>query len=183
MTQRWNPASGRFEPFSPGERRYPLLTSVQRGQIDTIEASSNGLIHYFPCHVRLRDGTWRDHVFFAESSEYIRVWGVWPDQDKGKREVKIEDVLEIKESPSRLPRHLAQMLYDAGESGMGYLLFALRYDDMTMTYHVTGGAVDFVTLPEGKAIKNIETVIPHVGREQKNIANPPEYAWCLYTKE
>jgi hypothetical protein len=91
--------------------------------------------------------------------------------------------LEIQESPSRLPRHYAQMLYDAGESGMGYLLFALRYHDLTMTYHVTGGAVDFVTLPEGKAIKDIQTVIPHASRDQKNIANSPEYAWCLYTKE
>jgi hypothetical protein len=188
MTKRWNPTSSRYEEFSAGERRYPVLTASQRSQLDAIQPSilpslGSLSISYFPCRVKLRDATWSDHVFIAESSEYIRVWGVWPDQDKAKRGVKIEDVLEIQESPSRLPRHFAQMLYDAGESGMGYLLFALRYNDLTMTYHVAGGAVDFVTLPEGKAVKDIKTVLPHEGRNQKNLLPTPEYAWCLYTKE
>jgi hypothetical protein len=70
MTKRWNPASGRYEEFSAGERRYPVLTANQRSQLDDIEPSLGSFsVRYFPCQVRLRDETWRDHVFIAESSE------------------------------------------------------------------------------------------------------------------
>ena len=111
--------------FSPGTRRYPVLPEALRCQLDRIEPATDGVVRYFPCKVRLTDESWQDYVFLVESSEYIQIWGVWPNQDAGKREIRLENVVEIQESASRLPRPLAQILYDAGESGMGYLLFGI----------------------------------------------------------
>jgi len=180
--QRWNPTTGQFEAYSPGERRYPELPPKLLSQFDAIEPSFDGIVHYYPCRVRLRSNLWENCVYLAESSEYIRAWGVWPDEDQGKLEVKIEEVEEIQESPLRLPLRFARVLYKAGESGMGYTLFALRYEDSSVSYHLAGNAIDFIALPDGKSIKNVATVLPHHGRDQTNLVRSPKYSWCLFTK-
>jgi hypothetical protein len=130
---------------------------------------------------QLLGGISKECVYVVESSEYIRKWGVWPNQDSGKREVKIEDVIEIQESPCRLPARFAQSLYAAGESGMGYLVFGIRYRDGSFSYHIAGNAVDFVNIPAGKTIDEIESVVPHAGRDQQDLFRAPNYAWCLHS--
>jgi hypothetical protein len=39
--------------------------------------------------------------------------------------VAIQDVTQIADSPVRLPAELANQLYAAGESGMGYVVFTV----------------------------------------------------------
>jgi hypothetical protein len=138
------------------------------------------MMKYHPCGVTLKDGTKQDCVYIVAADDYIRVWGVWPDQDEGKHEIRIEDVREIDQSPSRLPPTMAQRLYDAGESGMGYVLFELSYVDGSRSAHVSGNAVDFIRLPDGKSLRDIVEVHPHAGRQTQARLSAREYYWCLF---
>jgi hypothetical protein len=168
-----------YKPFTPGERAYPSMTSAVTEQVSRVATTSDGGLAYCPCSVLLVDGTIVDCVFLVEAQAYIRPWGVWPDQDSGKREVRIQYVVHVRESPHRLPASLAQRLYDAGESGMGYVLFEIEYRDGSRSAHVSGNAVDFVRLAEGKVMSDAIAVYPHEGRN-KHLIEAPEYAWCLY---
>ena len=167
--------------FFSGERSYPALPANLREQIARIPSASDGLLRYCPCEVSLRDSNIVDCVYVVEANEYIRAWGVWPDQDSGKREIKIQNVVQIRESPSRLPANLAQVLYDAGESGMGYVVFEIEYSDGSRSAHCSGNAVDFVNLAHGMMMSDVVAVHPHEGRG-KALLKMPEYYWCLYGK-
>jgi hypothetical protein len=180
--ERWNDQMCRYEPFSPGARKYPPLSEYLRAELERISSVSDGMMEYHPCKVRLKDGRWQDFVYVVDADDYIRVWGVWPDQDKGKWEVGIEDVAAIAESPSRLPPAFAQRLYEAGESGMGYVLFELSYSDGLRSAHLSGNAVDFVQLPEDKTPKDIVDVHPHAGRDARERFSAHDYYWCLIGK-
>jgi hypothetical protein len=65
---------------------------------------------------------------------------------------------------------------------MGYTLFALCYNDLSISYHVAGNLLDFVTLPEGKKINDLKTVLPHKKGDQTNLLRTPEYSWCLFSE-
>lgn len=171
-----------YEPFSPGERVYPPLPTNLSAQASQIPTTHYNILTYCPCSAILRDGRQVDCVYFVEAAPYIKMWGIWPDQDKGKLEVKIGDVIRIEPSPYCLPAQFAQRLYDAGESGMGYTVFEIQYRDGSRSAHLTGGAVDFVNLPSGKSMSDIQSVHPHKGRNSEHIRSP-HYYWCLYSKD
>lgn len=179
--KRWNKATGRYERFTPGERQYPTVPPKLVPQLEAIAPSEDNGMTYRPCRVVLDDGTAVDCAFLVDAQQYIRAWGVWPDQDEGKREVSISDVTQIESSPFRLPAELAMRLYDAGESGMGYMLFEIRYRDGSRSSHISGNAVDFVNLAPGKNMHDVEEVIPHAGRDTRPQLDAPEYSWCLYS--
>jgi hypothetical protein len=89
-------------------------------------------------------------------------------------------VIEISESPSRLPVDIANELYKAGESGMGYCAFLLEFKDGSRQAYVTGNAVDFIPMPNGKSLGDITRVIPHEGRNDENSLSGHKYFWCLF---
>lgn len=134
----------------------------------------------------MKDGTLLDRVYLVSQAPWIKVWGVYPNQDLGKSEVLVEDILSIAESPSRLPASFANDLYRAGESGMGYIVFTVVFR-RTIPFlrrrksYVTGNAVDFIDYPLGKGPKDVVSVLPHVGRRVWNKASP-RYCWCLYSE-
>ena len=70
-----------------------------------------------------------NRVYVVSEQSYIRSWGVWPEDDSGKALIAIEEVQDLRESHSRLPAEFANRLYDAGESGMGYRIFTVVFDD------------------------------------------------------
>ena len=76
-----------------------------------------------PCRVTLEDGRIFDTVYIQPEMPYLRSWGVYPEDDRGKRFVKIEDVVKVEDSATRLPARFANQIYDHGESGMGYTIF------------------------------------------------------------
>lgn len=144
---------------------------------------SNDLtIEYRPCQVNLKNGNKIDNVYIQEEQSYLKTWGVTPDSDPEKRYVLIEDVIEITESPNRLRPELANKIYEAGESGMGYFLYKLILDNGQTIDVCVGNAVDFVSLPNGLSTKNIKDVLPHKA-SRKNYVAGPEYYWCLYKEE
>ena len=90
--------------------------------------SSQCMMEYFPCMVLFANGEQHDCVYVADAKSYIRAWGVWPDDDPGKREIAIQDMAQIQPSPNRLPARFAREMYAVGESGLGYCIsrFAFR---------------------------------------------------------
>lgn len=161
--------------------RYPALLESLRSRLAAIEPSKSGNLDYYPCQVLLRAGTVIDRVYVIAEAPYISRWGVYPDQDRGKSSIEIADVASISESPSRLPARFANRLYEAGESGMGYQIFTVIFSDDMKQAYLTGNAVDFIEYPEGKSMKDVTNVLPHVGRDQ-NPQRGPKYYWCLYSK-
>jgi hypothetical protein len=153
-------------------------------QILSIEPSVDGKLKYRPCLVTLRDGRRRDFVYVQEVEEYLRYWGVLPDDDEGKRSVDFREVVAVEESPNRLPVDIANRLYDRGESGMGYYTFTLILQDGSEIVCLTGGAVDFVELPQGVSVGDV-TGVSHIGWRERlsegGYAETAPYAWCLYS--
>lgn len=94
-------------------------------QLSRVPPSLGPYCGYRPCRVTLRSGQTDDVVYIAKAESYIAAWGVRPEDDAAKRSVSIADVVDITESPRRLPATFANRLYDSGESGMGYSVFTV----------------------------------------------------------
>ncbi|WP_156367742.1 hypothetical protein [Brevundimonas sp. Leaf363] len=148
-------------------------------QIATVEPT-DGL--YRPCLVRLRDGSGLDCVYLVEAQLWFDRWGVWPEDDQGKRYLNLEDVAAIADSPSRLPATIANTLYAGGETGMGYTIFTVRFRDGSYVAVVTGNAVDFITYPPGQSKETVVNALPHIGRDDPKRTQAPPYYWCLYER-
>jgi len=169
-----------------GPSRYPKLPPHLAEQLRRVTPSVDRGITYYPCCVRLNDGTKLDRVYVVAEIPFIKIWGVYPDQDRGKAEVLVSNIASVEDSPTRLPAAFANQLYRAGESGMGYSLFTAIFKSSDSSVqssqaYVTGGAVDFIDYPEGKGPKDVVRVLPHVGRES-NYMHGPKYYWCLYSE-
>jgi len=166
-------------PYIPGKRSYQALPANLRAAWSAIAPSIDGKLQYRPCSVTLNDGATIPCVYVMDAQSYIDVWGIWPEDDKGKRYVLIENVASISESPLRMPAKFANELYRAGESGMGYCLFTLLFSDGSRQAYVSGNAVDFVHLPSGKTMADIREALPHEGRAETQ-KQSPKYFWCLF---
>jgi hypothetical protein len=137
---------------------------------------------YFPCRVTLRDGRILDTVYIEPEMPYLRWWGVYPEDDRGKRFVQVEDVVKVEDSPTRLPAQFANQIYDHGESGMGYTIFTVVFSDGERQVCITGNAVDFIRYPSGKGPNDVLSVLPYKGRNSQQVGAPDWY-WCLYSGE
>lgn len=168
-----------YKPHLPGCKSFPPLPAALRAQWESIESSADGELEYRPCSVTLKNGTTLPCVYVMDAQAYIDVWGVWPEDDSGKRHISIADIASISDSPHRIPAHFANELYRAGESGMGYCIFTLVFSDNTKQVCLSGNAVDFVQLPPGKSAANIVAVMPHRERHADYVQSPP-YVWCLF---
>jgi hypothetical protein len=135
---------------------------------------------YYPCCVVLTNGSVIDGVYVTAAQPYLDCWTVWPDQDPGKNEVKLQDVAEIRPSPNRIPPQFANKLHLASESGMGYLIFTAKFNDGSTKAYVVGNVVDFVVAPPGLSVNDIVDVQPHVGRETADETELMTIHWCIY---
>lgn len=149
--------------------------------LQEITPSDGGSITYYPCKVTLKDARIFHAVYIEPEKPYFRVWGVYPEDDKGKQSLRIEEVELVEESQKRLPPQFANEVYRSGESGMGYTIFTVVFSDGLRQAYVTGNAVDFITYPEGKGPQNVVSVEPHVGRNE-NPLRAPQWFWCLYSE-
>jgi hypothetical protein len=161
--------------------RYPKLTENLWSQLERIPPSHDHGVEYRPCRVSLVNGKRVDCVYVVAEGPYFKIWGVWPEEDRRKGFIHIQDVAEIGESPSRLPPAIADELYQAGESGMGYYRFTLVFSDGFSQAYVTGDAVDFVPFPVSKTNKDILKVLPNTA-SSKNVKRGLKYYWCLYSE-
>jgi hypothetical protein len=166
---------------------YPKLAAHLKSQLDAITPSVQGDLKYYPCLVRLKDGTEVDRVYLVAHVPDVGNWGAYPGQDAGKLQVRIEDVASLAESPSRLPAKLANELYLAGESGMGYIVFTVVFKRRLgvcpcRRNFVMGSAIDFIDYPRWRGPHEVIAVLPHLGRRGKHFRQGPKYFWCLYSE-
>ena len=160
-------------------RNYARIPSDLHEQLHQVPASRDGDLEYRPCAVKLDDGSELSCVYVMEQNAYIRTWGVYPEDDPGKRSIPIKSVRWITDSPNRLPAHLANKLYLAGESGRGYTVFTVEFRNGTRRAYVTGNAVDFIEPPPGLRASDAVAVRPHEGRQEAE-SQSIDYYWCLY---
>ncbi|MFC5865070.1 hypothetical protein ACFPT7_22370 [Acidicapsa dinghuensis] len=158
----------------------PLPPHVQEA-LKGIEPSHDGELLYYPCRAVLKSGEACDTVYIVSENPYIKYWGVYPENDRGKRWIKMEDIAEVAESPLRLPAQFANEIYRNGESGMGYTIFTVVFSDGSRQAYGMGNAVDFVRYPNGKGPRNVVAVIPHEGRNDTTRVDGSDYCWCLYS--
>ena len=111
----------------------------------------------WPCMLTLLDGTVHPRAFCNPNPRYSDL-GQW---------INPEDVARIEDSPHRLAPPLANQLCGAGESGMGYFIYELRFRCGRRLVAVTGvdWYLDFPDLPAGYNIADVVSVAPHKGRE------------------
>jgi hypothetical protein len=163
-------------------KRYSALPQHIRDALNGIEPSWDGDLAYFPCRVVLKDGRVGDNVYIVAEQPYIRMWGIYPEDDRGKSSIRIEDLIEVNESPIRLPAKFANQLYKAGESGMGYTIFTLVFSDGLTQACGTGNAIDFIRYPANKGPDDVVAVLPHEGRRDDSLVSMPDYTWCIYSE-
>lgn len=161
--------------------RYAQLPDHVRIALANIEPSQDGELAYYPCRAILRGGAVLDTVYLEPEMPYLRVWGVYPEGDSGKRFISIDDVEKVEDSPVRLPARFANEIYRNGESGMGYTIFTVVFSDGNRQACVTGNAVDFILYPVGKGPGDVIAVLPHEGRNAGPVRTP-EWYWCLYSE-
>lgn len=158
----------------------PLLIHV-REALKSIEPSQDGELVYYPCRAVLKSGEACDAVYIVPEEPYIKYWGVYPENDPGKRWIRMEDIAKVEESPIRLPAQFANEIYRNGESGMGYTIFTVVFSDGSRQPYGMGNAVDFIRYPDGKGPKDVVAVVPHEGRNDATRVDGSEYYWCLYS--
>lgn len=142
-------------------------------QLRSIVPTSDGIVTYYPCRVRLRAGTVHEHVYLVDAELFARTWGRAPSRSV----IPVTDIIAIEEAPDRLPPALANELYAAGESGMGYCVFTVVFRDGAEQAYITGNAVDFLQWPPQLGPTDAARVIPHKGRHAPHLAGAP-YEWC-----
>src|SRR6266849_8637466 len=111
------------------EPDFPKLPGKLLEDLSRITPSVDGDLTYWPCAARLKDGTGLVCVYVVPELPYIRHWGVYPQQDRGKSYISVADVDALAESSRRLPARLANKLYKSGESGMGRTIFTVVFAD------------------------------------------------------
>jgi hypothetical protein len=154
------------------------LSATLAAQLALVPKSHQGQLEYAPCLVRLRSGEVLPRVNVVEAAAFLAWWG----DDPKRTFLDVAEVASIEESPFRLPAALADVVYEAGESGMGYCNFTVRFRDGRSLPFLTGNAVDFPDWPTDVDPREAVAVEPHVGRASvggTSTGSAP-FVWCLY---
>jgi hypothetical protein len=142
-------------------------------QILSIEPSYDGTMQYRPARVGLRSSETLSRVYCVTNPSWL----------PPERAVDFDALTWAEESPYRLPPALATRLYAEGESGMGYTIFTIVFNDGSRLPRVTGNLVDFPALPDGVTTADIADVLPHEGRDSyrdRPAEAAPSYRWLHY---
>lgn len=161
--------------------RYATLSALLREDLAKVEPSCDGQMTYYPCRVILDCGVALDAVYLAPELPYLRHWGMYPEDDKGRLWISLEWVQELEASPFRLPATFASQLYQHGQSGVGYFIFTILFFDGTQQTCISGSALDFVQYPPGKGPSDVMGVLPYEGKKRAEMVKAPRYFWCLYS--
>ncbi len=169
-----------------GNARICDITLEQLTQLKAVEPSFDKWtsMKYRPCRITTTDGRIFDRVYVQELSDLEKGWGI-PEVTLRQAPLRIEHIKQIESSPLRLPARLANRLYDAGESGMGYFVFTIQLKDGRRLPYVTGNAVDFPNWPPGVIPEMIDDFAK--GYEEKFRHRHPtkfeqsaDIIWCAY---
>jgi hypothetical protein len=160
--------------------RYPKLSAELTRQLEAIEPSVLGGVKYYPCAVWSADNSRDDCVYIMEETGYFRRWGIWPEDDHAKRHIDVSLIRSVAASPNRLPVEFADRIYDAGESGMGFYAFSLRFRNGLRQTFLTGDAVEFLPFPSNLRPADVVDVTTHAGAPVEYLTGL-EYSWGLHS--
>jgi hypothetical protein len=166
-------------PRHIGEKKVDPISAELFEKLKRVPPSREWDMLYYPCRVVLRDGRVFDRVFVQPREPYLTQWGNLPFEDRHKGWIAISEIVDLEESPVRLPPHLADKIYGKGETGMGYTIFRVDYRGGKSRDVVTGSAVDFIPLAEGETSADVVGVHAEIGRIQDAELAPPYY-WSIY---
>jgi hypothetical protein len=96
--------------------------------------------------------------------------------------VEPADIEQILVSRHRLSASHASRIYAAGESGMGYHIFAVVFWPFRRRYYVRASFVDFIEYPWGARPSHIIKVQPHVANRQRIPAPAPVASVCVFAE-
>ncbi len=172
------PTHVRIKQFNR-EIRVPIISSDCYDELMRVEPSVDRELEYRPCEVELRDGRVMDRVYLVEAVTFALMWGAVLD-DSGKQYLSILDVVHIRDSPTRLPVRLANILYERGETNMGGVVFSIVMKDGRKARGSTGNAVDFIDYPLGVQPSDVIDVL-HGKQDGSESFSLATYTWCLYS--
>jgi hypothetical protein len=163
----------------------PKLTPALKQQLDAIEPSHyDPQIALHPCSVQLRDGRTLECVYMTEASVFKCLWHFdSPEEVPGMFCISPAEVVSITDSPFRLPARFANKVYQAGESGMGYTIFALKFKWWPRRYYCAGSFVDFVEFPPWQGPDTVTCVLTHLFKRFKRPQKLPNFSMydCVYS--
>jgi hypothetical protein len=167
--------------FKSGGRsaRIPVVEGQLLHEILAVEPSHDRDLLYRPCCVELESGELVDRVYFAEAFSWHSYWGVWPEDDPGKKSFSFVGIKRSFSSPSRLPAPLADKLYRGGETSVGGTSFALILRDGRRIPALTGNALDFLEYPPDVDPTDIVDVIHGYHEISASRITDANYSWCL----
>ena len=165
---------------SGGDHRFPPLHPGLRERLARVSpVRTSAKLVVYPCEVRLLDGSTVDRVYLAEAKPWFEVWGIWPDEDRGKSSLDIRQVADLWDSPTRIPPHLAEKPYLGNNGGMGGSLFALVFRDGSRLTVRSGDAHDFVDYPSGYGPADVVDIDCWLDRQTPYVTLP-DYKWCIF---
>ena len=143
-------------PYRPAERFFADLSPKLQKQLNQIEPTPDPDMIMYPCRVKMKNGD---------------------------GPILVEDVVDIQESPYRMPTRFAKLLYDAGEASMGSWRYTANFrDGSERAYYNNDLVFDFIAAPAGMTNKDIISVEPHVTRAttRRERGRALEYRWGLH---
>lgn len=114
-------------------------------------------MRFYPCEATLLDGSVAPRVLLVDVTPFrqreaelrragrdLRLLDVspWPKQTIG-----VQALVEVRDSRWRIPPHLAQPIYDQGETHMGGYGIRLVFDGLESLFYGAGNIIDFPDLP------------------------------------
>ncbi len=166
----------------------PTLSRPLWRRLRRVRPSRDGSLDLRPCRVLLKDGRWLDRVFLVEEAPYLRQWKIHPKEDPSRRDLPLDSIVDVDESPTRLPARFATRLYRAGESWQRFTVFTLVLENARQLPYLMGHSVDFPQWPDDVTPDLVEGVIPHEAPAEFRSRTPsPHQAaaahrWCVYRR-
>lgn len=156
-----------------------IATDELTASFRKVPAVKTNLGFHRACSLRMKSGIVHPRVLCCEDSRGFHTdW--WISRNPW---ISPDDIAVVESSSSAIPAHIAQKIYDAGESGMGYQIYALKFRGGSTQVFVTPNVLDFPDLPEGYAGRDIADAFPHKGRDNAQSGRhrgSADFLFCFY---
>lgn len=166
-------------PRHIGEKAVRAIPTALFEKLNRVTPSRNGDMAYYPCRITMRDGRVFDRVYVQSREPYLTHWGKLPFDDQHKGWIAISEIVDIEESPLRIPPALAEEIYRKGGTSVGVHMFRVTFRQGMNRVVMTGKAVDFVPLPEGVTGADVVWAQPVTGYDESSELGP-RYHWSIY---